>query len=749
MASRPHKWRVFRFAWWRRQLGGGRVVGLVALLLLLVLRATNPVLLQEAQVRVFDFYQSLKPREIPPERPVTIVDLDEDSLHELGQWPWPRTLVAKLVDNLMADGAIVVGFDIVFAEPDRVSPATLAKTFPTLDGAILDKLKAMPSNDEALAASMRKARVVLGQAGIDLPPRRTNDIPPIPTVAQLGGDPRPYLRRFTSILRNVPEIDNAATGWGSIVADPDSDGVVRRVPSMITDGTNIYPSLALDLLRIATGNESLGTKMDQSGITGVIVRPNLVKTDEFADIWLYASRHDPAKYVPARDVINGTVDKAKIANKIVLVGTSAVGLQDIRTIAVAGQIPGVELHAQIIETILYGQQLSRPNIAVAVEVVTAMIGALLMIILVPAVGARWTLLLLFVVVGGTVAFSWYEFSRQLHMYDAVFPSVTTLVTFILVTYASYAREEAQKRQVRAAFSRYLAPAVVEQVAADPAKLVLGGEQRDMTLLFCDIRGFTTISELFDAHGLTRLINKFLTPMTDIILARQGAIDKYMGDCIMAYWNAPLDDPDHARHACASALAMHERLGSLNDQLEAEAKAENRRHVPIKIGIGLNSGPVVVGNVGSDQFFGYSSLGDNVNLASRLEGQSKGYGVIIVIGENTQQRAPEFASLELDLIKVKGKTEAVRIYTLAGTPEVAASDEFKTFKAEHDAGLAAYRNQRWDEAKRHFAACHARCEAMNDRWHIAHYYEIFTERVAEYEQNPPGANWDGVYVATSK
>jgi adenylate cyclase len=745
MASRPRAWGVFRLRWWRKQLGGGRVYGLVTLFLLLSLRGLNPTLLKEAELRTFDFYQSLKPREIPPERPVTIVDLDDDSLHELGQWPWPRTLVAKLVDNLTADGAIVIGFDIVFAEPDRVSPSTIATTFPTLSADMLDRLKAMPSNDDALGDSMKKSRVVVGQAGIDQAPRRTDRIPPIPTVATIGGDPRPYLYHFTSMLRNIPEIDNAAAGWGNFSAPPDDDGIIRRVPAMVTDGTNIYPALSLDLLRLATGNESLGIKMSPDGITGVIVRPSLVKTDETGRIWLYASNHDPDKYVPAKDVINGTVDKAKIANKIVVVGTSAVGLQDIRTIAVAGQIPGVELHAQIIETVLYSQQLSRPPDALGVEMVTAIVGALLMIVLIPLVGARWTLALLAVVIVGAAGFSWYEFSHQLHMYDAVFPIATTLLTFILVTYASYAREEAQKRQVRAAFNRYLAPAVVEQIAADPSKLVLGGEQRDMTLLFCDIRGFTTISELFDAHGLTQLINKFLTPMTDIILARQGAIDKYMGDCIMAYWNAPLDDPDHARHACASALTMNERLAPLNDQLEAEAKAENRRHVPIKIGIGLNSGPAVVGNVGSDQFFGYSSLGDTVNLASRLEGQSKGYGVIIVIGEATKERAPDYAALELDLIKVKGKTEAVRIFTLAGDPTVAQSDAFKTLKVEHDAFLAAYRAQEWAKARQ----LGARCKDLSAPFHIEHYYEIFEERIDEYEQNPPGADWDGVYTATSK
>ena len=299
--------------------------------------------------------------------------------------------------------------------------------------------------------------------------------------------------------------------------------------------------------------------------------------------------------------------------------------------------------------------------------------------------------------------------------------------------------------MRGAFSRYMSPALVEHLAADPSLLQLGGEMRDMTLLFCDVRGFTTISEQFDAHGLTHFMNGFLTPMTDIILARQGTIDKYMGDCIMAFWNAPLDDTEHAAHACDSALSMNERLGPLNAELEIEAKAANRRHVPIKIGIGLNSGDVVVGNMGSDQRFDYSCLGDTVNLASRLEGQSKGYGVIVVIGENTRKRAADYACLELDLIKVKGKTEAVRIFTVVGRPDVAQSAAFKALAGEHDAMLAAYRAQDWAKAKQQIE----RCIPMSAPWEIEHYYEIFAERVAEYEQNSPSANWDGVYVATSK
>ena len=269
----------------------------------------------------------------------------------------------------------------------------------------------------------------------------------------------------------------------------------------------------------------------------------------------------------------------------------------------------------------------------------------------------------------------------------------------------------------------------------------------MTLLFCDIRGFTTISESFgaDAQGLTRLINRFLTPMTNVILARKGTIDKYMGDCIMAFWNAPLDDPDHAVNACRSALQMSQDLQPLNALLEEQAKAEQRSHIPINIGIGLNSGDVVVGNMGSDQRFDYSVLGDTVNLASRLEGQSKTYGVTVVIGDATFTRAPQFACLELDLIKVKGKTEAVRIFALLGDETVAAAEPFQTLKEAHDAMLKAYRAQDWPQAR----ALLARSAKLDGGFHLDKLRDLYVERIDAYEADPPGADWDGVYVATSK
>jgi adenylate cyclase len=316
---------------------------------------------------------------------------------------------------------------------------------------------------------------------------------------------------------------------------------------------------------------------------------------------------------------------------------------------------------------------------------------------------------------------------------------------MLLTYVGYAKEEAQRRQVRSAFAHYLSPAMVEKLAEDPSHLKLGGEMRNMTMLFCDVRGFTTISEMFDAQGLTKLINRLLTPLTDVILRYQGTVDKYMGDCIMAFWNAPLDDADHGRHAIKAALEMNKTMTALNDKLKAEAEQEKRKYVPLKIGTGINSGDVVVGNMGSDQRFDYSVLGDNVNLASRLEGQCKTYGVDIVVGENTAAKAPDLALLEIDQIKVKGKTEAVRIYTALGDEAFAQTPDFAALKKQHGDLLAAYRSQKWDLARMKIATCKSKMNGLN----LGGLYELYEERIAEFEKNPPPSDWDGVYVATSK
>jgi adenylate cyclase len=726
-------------------VSGGRLFGLVAMVLMLIIRVTDPTPLQIARAKLFDWYQVMKPRETPPERPAMIVDLDEASLAEFGQWPWPRTLLARLIDNLTAAGAAGIGFDIVFAEPDRLSPAALSRDIEGLDPESRNRLAALPSNDAVMAAALKRSRVVVGSAGVPVAGRDQTRLKRAPTVALIGGKPQPWLDYYPDLLRNIETIDSAAAGWGVFSVSPEADGVVRRVPAAVTDGSQIYPAMALELLRLATGNESLGVKMSPDGVAGVIVKPNLVATDAHGRIWLYASRHDPEKYISAAAVIRGAFDPERVNGRLVLVGTSAAGLQDIRTTAVEPHIPGVELHTQIIETILNGMQLAYPADAPAVEWVAAMVGALLMIALIPWIGARWTLLLLIAAVGGLCAYSWHEFAARRLLYDTIFPVATTVLVFIVTTYGSYMREEQSKRQVRSAFGRYMSPVLVERLAADPSLLKLGGEKRDMTLLFCDVRGFTSISEQYDAEGLTHLINRFLTPMTELILSHKGTIDKYMGDCIMAFWNAPLDDPDHAANACRAALRMNEALTPLNEALEAEAKEQGHAFLPIRIGIGLNSGPAVVGNMGADQRFDYSVLGDTVNLASRLEGQSKTYGVTILLGEDCARRAPGFATLPLDLIKVKGKSQAVAVHALIGDESVAQNPAFIELARLQADFLSAYRAQDWSAAR----AARLAARAAGQAWSLSALYDLYGARIDDYEAVPPAADWDGVFVATTK
>lgn len=738
--------------WWsfKELIGGGRPMAALILAVLLALMLANPAPMEFIRLKTFDFFQGLKPRELPEQKVVAIVDLDDESLARVGQWPWPRTTVAKLVEKIAQYGGVVIGFDIVFAEPDRMSPDKVATSMSGLDNSIRSRLMTMKSNDQVFAEAIEKTgRVVLGQSAIENQEFSEEGERPVTSVASLGGDPLPHLQYYPGMVRNLLLLDQVGAGRGVFNVLSEMDGITRRVPAVENINGELVPALAIEMIRVATGEVSLllRSKPDGTGIRDIVLQRQKVAipTDGNGRIWVNFSQMDKSKYISAKKVLDGTISPGDLTGKLVLIGTSAVGLLDIKTTPIESRLPGVEVHANIIENILFRQFLSRPADALGQEIIFTLGMGLLLIFFLPIIGARWTMAFFLLAAASMAGFSWYRFVTSNELYDPANSILILLVIYIELTYANFASEEKKRRQVRDAFSRYLSPAQVERLASDPGKLTLGGEMKDMTLLFCDVRGFTTISEQFDAQGLTRLINRFLTPMTDVILARQGTIDKYMGDCIMAFWNAPEDDPKHASHACESALTMKERLVVLNQELEEESIVEKRKHIPINIGIGLNSGPVCVGNMGSDQRFDYSVLGDNVNLASRLEGQSKTYGVTCVIGENTMAQSPEYATLELDLIKVKGKTEAVRIFTLLGRPEMRDDPRFKALEAEHKALLEAYRAQKWDEAR----TLLAKCRELGAWLALDHLYDLYEERIADYSEHSPGADWDGVYVAKTK
>jgi len=344
-----------------------------------------------------------------------------------------------------------------------------------------------------------------------------------------------------------------------------------------------------------------------------------------------------------------------------------------------------------------------------------------------------------------VALSWYAYASWHWLLDPIYPGLAALTVYLVGSLQNYLHSEAQRRRVRGAFGRYLSPTLVDELAANPDKLRLGGEMRDMTLLFCDVRGFTAISEQLDPQALTQLVNRFLTPMTDIVLASRGCIDKYMGDCVMAFWNAPLDDAEHAQHACESALAMMKALEKLNATLAQGDAALGRGLPPLTVGMGINTGICCVGNLGSDQRFDYSVIGDEVNLASRLQGQSETYGASILISEKTRVRVPDLACLEIDLIRVKGKTRPARIYVLLGDEALASSASFGSLAQAHSRMLAAYRGQLWDEA----VAAIAACRSLAGDLPLADLYRLYEERVAAFRGAPQPLDWDGVYAASLK
>lgn len=730
-----------------------RLAGIVLLFLLLGLRVADPLFVSGIRNQSFDIFQRLHPRPVT-KQPVAIVDIDEKSLELVGQWPWPRSEVARLVDRLTAMGAVVVGFDVVFAEPDRLSPDRVAEDNPNLPDSVKADLLKLPSNEQVLADAIQKSRVVVGETSVRLADTTLaggeRAIPDVPYAA-LGGDPMPYLLKFPRLVQNLPVISKAAAGHGLFTVEPDPDGIFRRVPLVMVVEDHMRLGLSAEMLRIATGGQAFATRTGGAGLEGIVVGGVFVPTDGNGRVFPWFNASSPDRYVSAGSVLSGEAPADSIAGHLVVVGTSAVGLEDFRATPVANFMPGVEIHAQIIENILTQQFLSRPGYAIGMELVFTFLAGVFIIWLVPRIGALYAFFAAVSVLGLVLAATFWAFYSQRMLIDPTFSVGALAALFMLMATANYIREEQQKRQIRSAFGQYLSPALVDRLADHPEQLVLGGETRELTLLFTDVRGFTTISESFKTNpqGLTKLMNRFLTALSKAILDRDGTIDKYMGDAIMAFWNAPVDLPDHAMRACRAALDMLKTVEDLNAQSRQEAEQNPGERVhEIKIGVGINSGQCVVGNMGSDMRFDYTALGDTVNLASRLEGQSKPYGVGVILGDTTAAVVADvLAVIEIDLLRVKGKNEPERIHTLLGLEEMMADSTFQALKQANSSMLDLYRGCKWDAAADALAQIGPLAERLGAD--LEHYVELYEARIADFRANPPETGWDGVYVATSK
>lgn len=732
------------------------IVAALVLINALLLRAINPPELTRLRDLAFDSYQRLKPRVYNPATPVRVVDIDEQALSEFGQWPWPRTILARLVDKLTEQGAAVIAFDMLFAEPDRLSISRMARDLVAFtDPETVQKLAvAVQDNDKVLADAFAHSRVVLGFAfdveGGGTPAKRYYG------TAFTGDNPEQYLPIQQGTVKAIPLLEEAAKGNGSVNTDLESVEI-RRVPMLFRQWKQegIYPALSIEALRVAQGatsyvvkssgasqEESFGVK---SGIVAIKTGDVEVKTDSNGRLVLYDTGHVSERYVSASAVLKGTVPPEKIDGNVVFIGTSAIGLRDIRSTPADESMPGVEVHAQLAEQMLEREYLLRPDFADGAEFFYLAAIGLLFVFLLPRLSAGRMAIVAGIFVAVGLAVPWFAFSEYHLLLDPIYAPATLAMIYVSGTALAFMRTERERTQIRGAFGLYLSPDVVEQVARNPDLLQLGGQQREITIMFTDVRGFTRISEQFDPQGLTRFMNRFLTPMTDVVLRHRGTIDKYMGDAIMAFWNAPLAVEGHAALACDTALAMQEHLRGLNEELRAEAEAAGREHIPLAIGVGLNTGTASVGNFGSTQRFTYSCLGNDVNLASRLEGQCKTYRVGIVIGDKTRQQAPDHATLKLDLIMLKGKTEPERAHALLGDVAMAKTPAYQELVRLQAEFLARYRAADFAKALEIIPACKAAADALG--WNQG-YYETMRARIDELIAEPP-TDWTGVYVAKEK
>src|SRR2546421_8705593 len=735
--------------WFARNFGYARLICLALLFGFVGLRMVDPAPIQELRVRTFDTFQAIDPR-VKEVRPVTIVDIDENSLGspKLGQWPWPRTRIADIITNLTSLGAVVIAFDAVLSEPDRLNPDLAAESFGNLDEATREKLKSLPSNDQILAEAVRHSRVVLGESGLPQKQVELDNNLPVTGLATLGEEPHPFLYNFPGLLRNVPVLEEAAAGRGLLTIKPERDGIVRRVPMIMLAQGTLMPSLSFEILRVASGSDTILVRTDKPGITSIAVKGFQIPTDANGQLWVHYAQSDRSIYVSAIDVLENRVPREKIDGKLILIGTSSVGLNDIKTTPVSPAMPGVEIHAQVLESALTGAVVSQPSYGISFEFLAALLLGLLVIAFAPKFGPVTLIALGALFASVLIGASWYFYIRHRELIDFTYPLLSTTAIYLTLIFSIFVREQKQRKQIRGQFAQYMSPVLVEQLAQSPEKLKLGGDERELTIMFSDVRGFTTISESYknDPQGLTALMNRLLTPLTNAILARKGYIDKYMGDAIMAFWNAPLDDKEHQLNACEAAVDMLERIDVLNKQREFEAKEGGHVYIPLNVGVGLNTGTCVVGNMGSDLRFDYSVLGDSVNLASRLEGQSKEYGFPVIVGSKTALAVKDkFAILELDFIMVKGKKEPEVIYAVAGREDTAHSGRFQRLRNLTIEMLACYRSRDWDGA----LGAIERGRRTDEAGALELLYNLYEARIQGYQNKPPPEASTGAFALLTK
>jgi len=666
------------------------------LLLLLSVKLMNPFLVDSMKLKYYDYLMLDKP--VQSEQIVT-VNIGEKAIEKYGQWPFPREVHAKIISDIYGGGAGIVGSTILMPEPDRLG------------------------TDSVLANALNKYPVVLSQTVSDSCSRSSATIRKTGVAVIGDGEVTEFLPQYPCVLSNIAPLQEAAAGVGITSTLPESDGVVRRVPLLAQSSGEYYPAFALELLRVAAGDPSYQAKINQTGVEALRIPSfETIKTDEYGRTFI-----NPNYQFRSYEVGAGPLPD--LTGKIVILGVTAAGLNNPVATPSGAQHPH-QLQASLLETLINGDSVSIPNWVGLADLLVFVVLSFLIIIL---SRVRYSIVWIGILLVGYVYAPIYLFTYNKILFDISFNIVAALVIYLHIYTVKFISEYLQKQQIKKQFGTYLSPDLVAQLQRQPELLQLGGTEQELSIMFTDVRGFTTISEHYgkDVQGLTSIMNRYMTAMTKAILENKGTLDKYIGDAQMAFWNAPVNNQDHALDAVKTAFQMMSSLEEFNAEITKEG-------IPaFGMGLGINTDTVVVGNMGSDQRFDYTCLGDGVNLAARLEGQSKPYGVKIVIGPKTAEYVREtYQVVELDLLAVKGKTEPATIFTVLPFHDPLAEKQHVKF-------LELYRLGEWQVAEKY-------ANDLKKCWkdEMTQYYDMMLERIKEYKNNPPN-NWDGIYRATSK
>ena len=675
-----------------------------ALVILLTLGAfslwlADPVLLQALRLEQFDQFQRWH-RRVEGESPVAIIDIDEASLKAYGQWPWPRTRLAELVKGLSDAGAAVIAIDILLSEPDRTAPRAMAKLWKNPD--ISTALQGLPDHDEVLARALAAGPVVLGcslQQGGGTH-AASAALPPVPyrVISSGAGKPALWLHAFDSATEPLPILSGSASGLGALNFTSDGDSVVRRLPLFLRRGDQIVPSLSAEIVRVLQGERNYVLRSNSSGLQDARIGALTVPMTVQGDIWLDFGRSPPVPFIPVATVLNGKLAPDALRGRIVLVGSSAIGLMDMQASPLGQHIPGVQMHAVALAQMLSGVHLQRPGWTSSVEALALVLGMLLVGFVTQRKSFKVAILVLVLVLAVLLGGGWYAFTEKHWLLDVTIPARGILLSFLVAGGVHHFASEREHRWLRQAFSRYVSPNKVAYLVAHPEELALSGRRQICSFVFTDLANFTTLIENSDPAHMVMLINNYLEAMLEIVFQYEGTLDRIMGDALVVMFSAPVVQEDHRLRALNCALDMHAFATAYAERWQANGVAWGHTR------IGVHCGEVIVGNFGGKALFDYRALGDPINTAARLETVNKHLGTRVCISEAILAGCPGLPVRPVGRLVLKGKSQWLQTYEPVAATNANACAPLADYAAVMvllQAGRSASALEQFEELARHY------------------------------------------------